>query len=80
MRAGGIRFDKDKMWYPTLEDEMARFPRDRHDDQVDALAWIGLVLDKIIDAPTPEEEEDEEYNRVEAESEPIDGRSRITGY
>jgi predicted phage terminase large subunit-like protein len=80
MRAGGIRFDKDKMWYPALEDEMSRFPRDRHDDQVDALAWIGLVLDKIIDAPTLEEEEEEEYNKMVQEENMDNGRSRITGY
>lgn len=79
MRAGGIRFDKDKMWYPSLEDEMARFPRDRHDDQVDALSWIGLVLDKISDAPTNKELEEEEWNKMEEESSGI-GRSTITGY
>lgn len=79
MRAGGIRFNKDATWYPTLEDEMARFPRDRHDDQVDALSWIGLVLDKILDAPTPEEEAEEEYNEMVNQS-AYDGRSYITGY
>jgi predicted phage terminase large subunit-like protein len=80
MRAGGIRFDKDKMWYPTLEDEMARFPKDRHDDQVDALSWIGLALDKLIEAPTAEEEAEEEYNKMLHESEDTLGRNRYTGY
>ena len=80
MRAGGIRFDKEKMWYPTLEDEMARFPRDKHDDQVDALSWIGLVLDKIIDAPSDEEVEDEEYNNMIHEEVTLNGRNPRTGY
>ena len=80
MRAGGIRFDKDKMWYPALEDEMARFPRDRHDDQVDALSWIGLVLDKIIDVPTKEEFDDEFYNQMVNEEITSNGRSKTTGY
>jgi len=80
MRAGGIRFDKDKMWYPNLEDEMARFPRDRHDDQVDALAWIGLILDKIIEAPTKEEENEEEYQSMINEEITLTGRSKTTGY
>lgn len=80
MRAGGIRFNKDATWYPILEDEMARFPRDRHDDQVDALSWIGLVLDKIIEAPTQQEEEDEEYNNMINQSTSLDGRSLVTGY
>lgn len=80
LRAGGIRFDKDKTWYPTLEDEMARFPRDRHDDQVDALSWIGLALDKLIEAPTKDEEEQEEYNKMINESSLYTGRSVVTGY
>jgi predicted phage terminase large subunit-like protein len=80
MRAGGIRFDKERFWYDTLEDEMARFPKDRHDDQVDALSWIGLALDKIVDAPTQEELEDEEYNHMVSEYNMYSGRSTITGY
>jgi phage terminase large subunit-like protein len=79
MRAGGIRFDKDKSWYPGFEDEMARFPKDRHDDQVDALSWIGLALDKLVEAPTSEEEEEENYNHMLYESEPV-GMSATTGY
>jgi predicted phage terminase large subunit-like protein len=80
MRAGGIRYDKSKMWYPDLEDEMVRFPRGVHDDQVDALAWIGLVLDKIIEAPTTEEDAQEEYNQMVSESIGLQGRSPFTGY
>lgn len=80
LRAGGVRFDKDKTWYPTLEDEMARFPKDRHDDQVDALAWIGLVLDKIMEAPTPQEEWEEDYNNMLANDNTFSARNYITGY
>ena len=80
MRAGGIRFNMDASWYPILEDEMARFPKDRHDDQVDALSWIGLVLDKLVEAPTAEEEADNEYNEMLAESSMYSGRNTITGY
>jgi predicted phage terminase large subunit-like protein len=80
MRAGGIRFDMDKSWYLTLEDEMARFPRDKHDDQVDALAWIGLVLDRIVDAPTLEEEAEEEYREMLTQETAYDGRSKTCGY
>jgi predicted phage terminase large subunit-like protein len=79
MRAGGIRFDKDKSWYPGFEDEMARFPKDRHDDQVDALSWIGLALDKLVEAPTSEEEEEENYNHMLYDSEP-EGMCLTTGY
>ena len=63
MRAGGVRFDKDKNWYANLVDEMLVFPRGQHDDQVDAMAYIGLALDKVTSAPTKEELDDEEYER-----------------
>lgn len=80
MRAGGIRFDKERFWYETLEDEMARFPKDRHDDQVDALSWIGLTLDQIINAPTQAELDEEEYNEMVNTSNMYAGRSLVTGY
>lgn len=80
MRAGGIRFNKDASWYPILEDEMARFPKDRHDDQVDALSWIGLVLDKLVEAPTQEEEDEDAYLEMLSESNMHSGRNNITGY
>lgn len=79
LRAGGIRFDKERFWYNTLEDELARFPKDRHDDQVDALSWIGQGLDKIVSAPTNEELEEEEYQELLSDN-AYSGRSRYTGY
>lgn len=78
MRSGGIRYDKDASWYPALEDEMVRFPKDRHDDQVDALAWIGLTIDQIIEAPSQREMEEEEYE--EEFGNQFTGRSAVTGY
>jgi predicted phage terminase large subunit-like protein len=80
LRSGGIRFDKERFWYDTLEDEMVRFPKDRHDDQVDALSWIGQALDKMVTAATIEEEEDEEYNSMIRENSLLSGRNIYTGY
>ena len=81
MRAGGVKFDKSADWYQTLEDECLRFPRDKHDDQVDSLAYLGLMLNKLIEAPTKQELEEEEYLNELTESNAYDaGRSRITGY
>lgn len=77
-RAGGVKFDKTATWYPDLEEEMVRFPRARHDDQVDALSWLGLIVDQVQDADTPEEEEEYEYNK--ALSSQLSGRSLVTGY
>lgn len=81
MRARGVRFAKEEDWYPILEDELIKFPRARHDDQVDALAYMGLLLDKMIEAPTDREAADEEYELEYAESGIThSGRSSITGY
>ncbi len=80
MRAHSIRFDKEGDWYPGFEDELLKFPRDKHDDQVDAFAYLGLMLDKLLEAPTKEEQEEEEYFDELRESNSGSGRSRITGY
>jgi predicted phage terminase large subunit-like protein len=79
MRAGGVRFDKEKNWYASLVDEMLVFPRGQHDDQVDALAYIGLALDKVTLAPSQEERDDELYEQ-EFGSEIFEGQSIYTGY
>jgi predicted phage terminase large subunit-like protein len=81
VRAKSVFVDKEADWYPTFEDEIMKFPRAKHDDQVDAFAYLGLLLDKMIEAPTPEELEEEEYQDEYARSGiHNDGRSRITGY
>ena len=78
-RAGGVKFDKSAAWYPDLEEEMVRFPKARHDDQVDALSWLGLVVDQVQSADTPEEEEEYEYLQS-LKSDINNGRSKVTGY
>lgn len=81
MRAKGIRFDKEADWYQTFEDELLRFPRDKHDDQVDTFAYLGLMLDKLIEAPTKEEQDEEDYQDDVKRSESGNtGRSTTTGY
>lgn len=81
MRAGGVKFDKAADWYQIFEDELMRFPRDRHDDQVDAFAYLGLIVDKLIEAPTRQEIENENYNEELMASELYEqGRNSYTGY
>ena len=81
MRAGAVKFDKSAEWYQELEDELMRFPRATHDDQVDSMAYLGLMIDKLIEAPTKEEQQDEEYERELEDSGMSDiGRSSVTGY
>lgn len=81
MRAQGCKFDKQGDWYQTFEDELMRFPRDKHDDQVDGFSYLGLMLDVVIEAPTKEEFEEDEY-QLEYESSGLndEGRSTTTGY
>ena len=81
MRAKGVKFDKNGDWYQIFEDELMRFPRDRHDDQVDCMAYLGMMLDKLIEAPTNMEAEEEDYQEALHESGfDFSGRSTITGY
>lgn len=69
LRQGSVYFpyeldDKEKImpdWYADLEQEMVRFPRDVHDDQVDALAWVGLTLAEMSPGMTEQEYEDAMY-------------------
>lgn len=81
MRARGIRFDKEADWFQPFHDELVRFPRDKHDDQVDAFAYLGLILNKMIEAPTKVEIEEEEYATAYAQSGlGHAGQSEWTGY
>jgi len=79
MRAGGVKVDKTGEWYQTFEDELLSFPRARHDDQVDALSYLGLLLEKMVEAQTQEEVDEEEYKDELEKSGPT-GRDETTGY
>jgi predicted phage terminase large subunit-like protein len=81
MRAGGVKFEKGADWYASFEDELCKFPRGTKDDQVDAFAYIGIMLDSLIEAPTLKEQEDElYYDELHASGSTRDGRSAYTGY
>lgn len=79
LRAGGVRFNKGAFWYLDYEDELVRFPKARHDDQVDATSWLGLVIDQVYAANTPEEDEEEEYQEQLFHRQE-ETRSQYTGY
>jgi predicted phage terminase large subunit-like protein len=81
LRAKTVKFEKQSDWYPRFEDEILKFPRGTKDDQVDAIAYLGKLLDKMVRAQTPKEADQEEYEFEYAKSRTdADGRSRITGY
>jgi predicted phage terminase large subunit-like protein len=81
MRAHGVKFDKAASWYVKFEDELAKFPRAQRDDQVDAFAYLGMMLDSLVEAPTQDEIDEELYLDELYESEHGEyGRSAVCGY
>lgn len=81
IRAGTVFFPKTADWYSELEQEMRQFPKSRHDDQVDALAWLGLTLDKMVLAPSAAEiAEDERDAAYQSSGLAEAGRDEWTGY
>ena len=81
VRAHTVKFDKSGEWYQTFEDEVCTFPRAKHDDQFDAFAYFGMLLDVVIESPTEAELEEEEYLDERNESDAFNGgRNEYTGY
>jgi hypothetical protein len=44
MQQGMVYFPQDAVWTGPMVAELLRFPNGTNDDQVDALAWIGLMM------------------------------------
>ena len=81
MRAGAVKFDKNAEWWPMFEDECLTFPRAKHDDCVDALAYQGILMDFMSEGLTTQEEEDEAYEEEKQDSGFYnEGRNAVTGY
>lgn len=80
VRAHRVKFNKEADWYQDFEDEVVAFPRSKHDDQFDAFSYLGMLLDNIVEAPTDEEIEEEEYQDEYDRSYGNSGRSTYTGY
>ncbi len=80
MRAGTVKFDKSKEWYKDLEGEMLVFPKGKHDDIVDTMAWLGQTIDKFATAPTEEEYEEELWEEEYNDTYELDGFNTTTGY
>lgn len=81
MRAGMVKFDKQADWWPQFEEECLTFPRAKHDDVVDALAYQGILMDLMAEGLSQEEVQEEEYlEEYEDSGLNNTGRSMITGY
>ena len=79
MRAGAVRVDTEGDWYQSFYQEMVTFPRGKYMDQVDAFAWIGLGLNKIVPTYTASDIAAFEYDE-EFDSSFDEGKSWVTGY
>ncbi len=44
MEQGRVHFPRQAPWFQEMQNEMLAFPTGKHDDQVDALAWIGQMI------------------------------------
>lgn len=82
-KSGSIRYDKDASWYPDFESELLTVadsgPRGKHDDYLDAFAYVGLTIDQYFEAQSQEEIEDEEYEDELFNFSDM-GRCAATGY
>lgn len=72
IRAGKVEFDHKASWWPAFLEECIYFPRGTYADQVDALAWVGILLDKMVSVKTDDEKSEEKYQREYEESEVFD--------
>ncbi len=78
-RAGKVKFDKEADWYPDLEEELLRYPKYQYKDQFDAFAWLGLMLEEMVEPQTDYDLEQEEYEQAYYQHMP-QGRNLSTGY
>ena len=82
-KSGSIRYDKEASWYPDFEGELLTVadsgPRGKHDDYLDAFAYVGLTIDQYYEAQSDEEIEEEEYEEM-YDLYHDQGRCHATGY
>ena len=81
-KSGSVKFDKDASWYMGLEDEMMKFTnsgaKSGHDDQIDVMSYLGIMVQDVVSPNTVEEDDEEEYWMAKKESR--NGRNATCGY
>jgi predicted phage terminase large subunit-like protein len=55
-----VRLPKFAPWVMNAREELLKFPNARHDDFVDALAWLGRAVDRMT-SPTGTKKKEEDY-------------------
>ena len=53
MQALRVKFPLGAPWLDDLINEMLRFPNGKHDDQVDAFAWVALMINEMTQPHLP---------------------------
>lgn len=56
-----VYFPEDAPWIPDMLQELLRFDSGKHDDDVDALAWIGKMLELFTPVPKPRVEKEKSW-------------------
>jgi predicted phage terminase large subunit-like protein len=80
-RAGGVQVDTKAPWYDGFITECVQFPRGVYKDQVDSFAMVGLGLAKMMEVPTRDELDEEEWEEEFGDMMfTYDGRDGTTGY
>lgn len=79
MKAGQVAFVGGLSEWENTLDELMKFPLGKHDDIIDALAWLAKMIHLLPKGQTDEEIYDEEYEAERSESSDS-GRSSVTGY
>ena len=82
-KSGSIRYDKHASWYPDFESELLTVadsgPRGKHDDYLDAFAYVGLTINLYFEAQSDDEIEDDEWEEMYDDF-AEQGRCWSTGY
>lgn len=65
MRQGKVYIRRGASWTDTFVTELLRFPGSSKDDQVDALAWIGQMMNSVQYIPPPSNEISSWRDRLE---------------
>ena len=80
MRAKMVKFDTETEWFHNLQNECLEFDRGKHDDQVDALSWLGIGISTMTRPADDAELEEEEFTLRRRHVSRAGGRNRVTGY
>lgn len=77
MQQGRVFFPRNELFTGPLVAEMLRFPNGVHDDQVDALAWLGLMMSEFASFQAPVVKEATWRDRIDALAKPLRSKSAM---